>query len=158
MWSTVDEYTSEQSSDPTVFFEMSVTNADKPLLDPIEVERRVNMFVSSQSLTEVDMPKDWAVLLTNAPLFSQKTDILDNLIPSGDVSGQQRKMSFVLGTDTMVRIINPKYYENCREKMIDALLDMKYKGVHFIVGGRLEQGMDSRYVECAACRLSDIHS
>lgn len=140
MWSTVDEYTSEQSSDPTVFFEMSVTNADKPPLDPIEVERRVNMFVSSPSLKEADMPKDWAVLLTNAPLFSQKSDILDNLIP-GD-SGR-RKMSFVLGTDTMVRIINPKYYENSREKMIDALVDMKDKGVHFIVGGRLEQGTDS---------------
>ena len=105
MWSTVDEYTSEQSSDPTVFFEMSVTNADKPPLDPIEVERRVNMFVSSPSLKEANMPKDWAVLLTNAPLFSQKSDILDNLIP-GD-SGRRRKMSFVLGTDTMVRIINP---------------------------------------------------
>ena len=143
MWSTVDEYTSEQSSDPTVFFEMSVTNADKPPLDPIEVERRVNMFVSSPSLKEADMPKDWAVLLTNAPLFSQKSDILDNLIP-GD-SGR-RKMSFVLGTDTMVRIINPKYYENSREKMIDALVNMKDKGVHFIVGGRLEQGTDSRYV------------
>ena len=144
MWSTVDEYTSEQSSDPTVFFEMSVTNADKPPLDPIEVERRVNMFVSSPSLKEADMPKDWAVLLTNAPLFSQKSDILDNLIP-GD-SGRRRKMSFVLGTDTMVRIINPKYYGNSREKMIDALVDMKDKGVHFIVGGRLEQGTDSRYV------------
>ena len=144
MWSTVDEYTSEQSSDPTVFFEMSVTNADKPPLDPIEVERRVNMFVSSPSLKEADMPKDWAVLLTNAPLFSQKSDILDNLIP-GD-SGRRRKMSFVLGTDTMVRIINPKYYENSREKMIDALVDMNNKGVHIIVGGRLEQGTDSRYV------------
>ena len=56
-------------------------------------------------------------------------------------------MSFVLGTDTMVRIINPKYYDNSREKMLAALVDMKEKGVHFIVGGRLEQGTEeNRYV------------
>ena len=54
-------------------------------------------------------------------------------------------MSFVLGTDTMVRIriINPKYYDNSRENMLEALLDMKTKGVHFIVGGRLEQGTEN---------------
>ena len=51
-------------------------------------------------------------------------------------------MSFVLGTDTMVRIINPKYYGDSRENMLEALADMKEKGVHFIVGGRLEQGKE----------------
>ena len=48
-------------------------------------------------------------------------------------------MTFVLGTDTFVRIINPKYYNNSIDNMIDALVEMKEKGVHFIVGGRLEQ-------------------
>ena len=149
MWSTVDQYVDEQY-EPTVFFEMSVTNADKPPLDPLEVERRVNLFTT---LPPADMPKDWAVILTNAPLFSQKASILDNLI-AGDCfdtdnnqSSNIRKMSFVLGTDTMVRIINPKYYDNSREKMLAALVDMKEKGVHFIVGGRLEQGTgENRYV------------
>ena len=43
--------------------------------------------------------------------------------------------------------INPKYYDNSREKMLAALVDMKEKGVHFIVGGRLEQGTEeNRYV------------
>jgi len=137
MWSTVDEYSDEQY-DPTVFFEMSVTNADKPPLDPLEVESRVSMFTS---LPTCDMPKDWSVILTNAPLFSHKTEILDNLIPSGDSS---RKMSFVLGTDTFVRIINPKYYNNSRDEMMEALVDMRDKGVHFIVGGRLEQGTEDK--------------
>lgn len=52
-------------------------------------------------------------------------------------------MSHNIGTDTMVRIINPKYYGNRKEHMIKALEDMNSKGVHFIVGGRLEQGMDN---------------
>ena len=42
----------------------------------------------------------------------------------------------------MIRIINPKYYGNSVENMIAALEDMKGTGVHFIVGGRLEQGVN----------------
>jgi hypothetical protein len=78
------------------------------------------------------MPKDWAVILMNAPLFSQKTGILDGLvvnsneIPGGGcpllrsgnvnlVRGQrQRRMIFVLEMDRIIRIINPKYYDNSR--------------------------------------------
>jgi len=40
-----------------------------------------------------------------------------------------------------VRIINPKYYENSEDNMVAALTAMKERGVHFIVGGRLEQGI-----------------
>jgi len=50
-------------------------------------------------------------------------------------------MSFVIGTDTMVRIINPKYYGDIRDDMISALLKMKERGVHFIVGGRVESSI-----------------
>eukprot|EP00578_Thalassiosira_sp_NH16_P006191 CAMPEP_0181119148 /NCGR_PEP_ID=MMETSP1071-20121207/23454_1 /TAXON_ID=35127 /ORGANISM="Thalassiosira sp., Strain NH16" /LENGTH=835 /DNA_ID=CAMNT_0023203689 /DNA_START=164 /DNA_END=2673 /DNA_ORIENTATION=- len=162
MWDAVDEYSEEDH--PTVLFEMSVTNADKPPLDPSEVERRVDLFAS---LPSEELPKDWAVILTNAPLFSQKTSVLDNLISLGNDdpgdsnangfgaehqngSGEgsnarsRRKMSFVLGTDTFVRIINPKYYGSSRENMLAALEGMKKMGVHFIVGGRLEQGTENR--------------
>jgi len=128
LWDTVDKH----EYDPTVLFEMSVTNADKPPLDPSEVERRVSFFP-----TLSEMPKDWGVILTNAPLFSQKTSLLDEVCSSSPFSN--RKMTFVLGTDTFVRIINPKYYNNSVENMINALVQMKEKGVHFIVGGRLEQ-------------------
>ena len=158
MWDAVDGHM-EGQYDPAVLFEMSVTNADKPPLDPMEVERRVNLFASlSLSLSPSEMPKDWAVILTNAPMFSQKTEILDGLVendddlpgdggpPSRSGNGntargrRRRRMSFVIGTDTMVRIIDPKYYGNSREGMVSALLRMKERGVHFIVGGRLEQG------------------
>ncbi|KAL9185944.1 hypothetical protein ACHAXT_003721 [Thalassiosira profunda] len=137
LWSTVEKH-SEEDYNPTVFFEMSVTNADKPPLEPLEVERRLNFF---DSLPPEDLPEDWAVLLTNAPLFSQKTEILDELL-AGKAGGSasDRRMHFVLGTDTMVRILNPKYYGDSRENMVAALVEMQEKGVHFIVGGRLEQG------------------
>jgi nicotinic acid mononucleotide adenylyltransferase len=137
LWNAVDKHSNDQY-DPTVFFEISVTNADKPPLDPMEVERRVNIFTQ---LPRQNMPADWAVILTNAPLFSQKCEILAELIPNHGL--ENRTMSFVLGTDTMVRIINPKYYDNCREKMLAALVVMKEKGIHFIVGGRLEPGTNN---------------
>jgi hypothetical protein len=132
IWSTVE--TSNDQYDPTVLFEISVTNVDKPPIDPDEVERRLNLFLRLES---TDLPKDWGVILTNAPLFSQKAVVLNNVIRD---SRARRKMTFVIGTDTMVRIINPKYYGNSNTNMVAALEDMKEKGVHFIVGGRLEQG------------------
>jgi hypothetical protein len=70
---------------------MSVTNVDKPPIDPEEVERRVNLFTSIPSS---DLPNDWGVILTNAPLFSQKTEIIDHMI-EGIVG--VRKMTFVIG-------------------------------------------------------------
>jgi len=143
LWDTVDEHI-DGHCDPPVLFEMSVTNVDKPPLDPMEVLRRVDLF-ASLSLSSIDMPKDWAIILTNAPLFTQKTDILNSLIVSdearNELRGGRRRMSFVIGTDTMVRIINPKYYGDIREDMISALLRMKERGVHFIVGGRVESSI-----------------
>ena len=48
-------------------------------------------------------------------------------------------MTFAIGTDTMVRILNPKYYDEDREQMLEAVREMGREGVHFVVGGRLEQ-------------------
>jgi hypothetical protein len=49
-------------------------------------------------------------------------------------------MFFVIGTDTMLRILDPKYYGDSEASMLDAVYQMKSKGVHFVVGGRLENG------------------
>lgn len=53
-------------------------------------------------------------------------------------------MIFVIGTDTLVRLLNPKYYDNNVSYMLKAIRDMKHKGVHFVVGGRVEQAQQSR--------------
>lgn len=136
---------------PTVWFEMSVTNADKPPMDPVEAGRRVDLFMNLTTTggignTTSPAPKDWAVVLTNAPLFLQKATALGEVLRSAKGGGGEvdlmPNITFVLGTDTMVRIIDPKYYGNSRENMIDALIEMKESGVNFIVGGRLEQGKE----------------
>merc|ERR1712161_138549 len=74
---------------PTVFFEMSLTNADKPPMNPKEVQRRMQRFISYVHDDTVDrdvneaavsstsiMPNDWGILLTSHPLFVDKVKTL----------------------------------------------------------------------------------
>ena len=50
----------------------------------------------------------------------------------------------MIGTDTLVRILNPKYYpDQLRINMNKSLLELKSNGVGFIIGGRLEQQKQS---------------
>lgn len=113
------------------FMELSLTNADKPPIDPETVSARVSRFLELDHL-----PDHWGIILTRAPLFSQKVSTLqDCVLDSTD--GSKPKLSFVIGTDTFVRIIDPKYYNNEESAMIEAFRSME--GVRFLVGGRLEQ-------------------
>jgi nicotinic acid mononucleotide adenylyltransferase len=116
---------------PPIFMELSLTNADKPAIDPAIVSERVHRFLQLGNL-----PDQWGILLTRAPLFAQKVACLNDCIVDQS-EGAFPKMSFVIGTDTLVRIINPKYYGNEESAMLEAIRSMK--GVHFVVGGRLEQ-------------------
>ena len=159
VWGAADHPGDDESkwAQPTVLFEMSLTNPDKPPMDISEAARRVNLFdgyldagSDDATLQDVMMPDDWGVLLTSAPLFVQKVGILGRCVapssasvPFLDKAGAtkaRRKMTFIIGTDTMVRIINPKYYGNSIEEMLAAVREMGGAGVHFVVGGRLEQG------------------
>jgi hypothetical protein len=62
------------------------------------------------------------------------TNIVATKVHSG---GPQ--LGFLIGTDTMVRILNPKYYGGNEDDMLEAVREMGRSGVHFVVGGRLEQ-------------------
>jgi len=155
-----DDDDEAQCAPPAVLFELSLTNADKPPMEVAEAARRVRLFANCLDATaggdgptlpeDVSMPDDWGILLTSAPLFVQKVDTLGPYVapslasvPFLDETGAaktRRKMTFIIGTDTMVRIINPKYYGDRVEDMLAAVREMGEAGVHFVVGGRLEQG------------------
>ena len=150
MWNTTEYQSFKSLTEDTfeqgpfsVLFEMSLTNADKPPMETSEASRRVSLFGELTTQEEITMPKDWGVLLTSAPLFIDKVRLFKKyLAPSGATflpGSSKRLMTFVIGTDTMVRIINPKYYSNAYENMIEAVREMGEEGVHFVVGGRLEQ-------------------
>ena len=135
---------------PTLLFELSLTNADKPAMEATEAVRRSNLFLTLQEESAEVFPSDWGVLLTSAPLFLDKVRLLNPCIaPSASSFGTNmplasppRTITFVIGTDTMVRILNPKYYGGEMDNMIAAVREMQSEGVHFVVGGRVEQMVD----------------
>lgn len=140
-------------NDKPIFFELSLTNVDKPAIDPKTVVSRVKKFMELASSNDSQndgsspssFPQQWGIVLTRAPLFEQKLKVLRSTVLNRlEGPEDSPKINFVIGTDTMVRIINPKYYRNqAHESMIESLLELKANGVGFIVGGRLEQGSAS---------------
>ena len=96
-------------------FELSISNADKGQLDTKVVIERANQFkVENKRL----------VLTRNCPLFSQKAKLLPNTI-------------FIVGYDTFIRLIDPKYYDNDCDRMIRELRAIKdIHGCSFLVCGR----------------------
>jgi nicotinic acid mononucleotide adenylyltransferase len=129
-----------QTSSKMAFFELSITNADKPALSLEAIQERLDNFLQMPLLNkagEASILSDcrWGILLTNAPLFKQKVDILQPLHVSR-TDNQPAPLPFVIGTDTLVRLVDPKYYNDSYEEMVVTLEGM---ACDFVVGGRLEQ-------------------
>jgi nicotinic acid mononucleotide adenylyltransferase len=136
---------------PMIVFELSIINADKPPMESQEVARRVTLFKHLLFNNDYEITS-WGILLTSAPLFSDKVQTLRQVAPvSSQTSAfttqhmqdnsetSSSRWSFVIGTDTMVRILNPKYYSDDSAQMMASLREMD---VQFVVGGRLNQSKD----------------
>ncbi|MCO5609489.1 hypothetical protein L7F22_063717 [Adiantum nelumboides] len=98
-------------------FEISVINADKPPLSPDEIKSRATQFKQAGK----------TVVFTNQPFFFKKAELLPN-------------STFVVGADTAIRLINPKYYDGSRVRMFEVLLGMQHLGCDFLVAGRMVDG------------------
>lgn len=96
-----------------VHFELSIANVDKPELSREEVTRRAAQFVDTRPL--------W---VTRAPTFRSKAELFSGA-------------AFVLGWDTAMRLIDPKYHDG--EAGRDAALRMLMEsGCRLVVGGRVD--------------------
>ena len=100
-----------------VTLEMSVANVDKPPLSAPAIRERLDQFAGT-----------YAVVLTKAPTFAEKARVLP-------------RTCFVIGYDTMVRLIDPAYYGDDERKMTKALASIAQLGARFLVAGRLEDGV-----------------
>lgn len=98
-----------------VAFELPILNADKGLLPAEEVRRRAAQFAGSYTL-----------ILSRAPLFVQKAALYPGRL-------------FVLGYDTAVRLIAPRYYGG-EAQLAAALAAVRAAGCRFLVAGRLADG------------------
>ena len=94
-----------------VQFEISMTNVDKPELSQHELVRRVAQFA--------DIAPIW---LTRAATFEEKAA----LFPGS---------AFVVGWDTAIRLVDPKYYGGPAERD-QTLRRMMGSGCRFMVGGQ----------------------
>lgn len=99
-----------------VLFELAVVNVDKPPLTEDETLARVRQFENRARL-----------LLTRAPRFLEKA----RLFPGN---------AFVIGWDTAVRLVQPRYYGDSEAAMHAALGELRDLGARFLVAGRVNQG------------------
>jgi hypothetical protein len=98
-----------------VAFELSITNVDKPALPREEIRRRLTQFDGQAP-----------VWLTQAPLFVQKAERFPGA-------------TFVIGADTAVRIVSPRYYDGGEPRMLAALGRMRELGCRFLVACRTDE-------------------
>jgi hypothetical protein len=97
-------------------FELAVLNVDKPPLEESEIIRRLS-----------GLKGEGTVALTRTPTFQRKSEVFPGSV-------------FVIGWDTMVRVIDPKYYGDSETAMLTALADIWARGCRFLVAGRQVDG------------------
>ena len=98
--------------DDEVTLELSVTNVDKPPLTETEIRRRLGQFKGR-----------WLTVIDRAPVFNEKA----RLFPG---------CTFVIGWDTAVRLVEPRYYGDDKLDMLRALDEIRKLGCRFLVAGR----------------------
>jgi nicotinamide mononucleotide (NMN) deamidase PncC len=95
----------------TVLLELSIANVDKPPIDFLEIDDRLQQLAA--------LP----VALTRAATFVEKAA----LFPGA---------TFVVGADTISRIADPVYYANSVERRDAAIAAIAARGCRFLVFGR----------------------
>jgi hypothetical protein len=99
-----------------IAYELSVSNVDKPDLEMKEICQRARQFRSIGTL-----------VLTSADTFHKKAALFPGT-------------TFVVGWDTAVRIVEPKYYQGDYVDMLQALAFIWSSGCSFLVAGRIYNG------------------
>ena len=102
-----------------VDFELSIENVEKPPLDYIEIDSRLEQFQDGVTC--------W---LTRAPTFVKKSNIFPEAY-------------FVVGADTIVRIADPKFYHGSEVARDEAIREISDQNCRFLVFPRLLKGQFS---------------
>ncbi len=98
-----------------IAFELSAFNVEKPPLAPEVLLHRMAQFAGR-----------YAIYASNAPTFVEKAQLYPGTI-------------FVVGYDTAVRIMQPRFYQDSIEHMHIALNSIRDQGCHFLVAGRADK-------------------
>ncbi len=95
-----------------IHFELSITNVDKQPLDPNEMFQRIEQF-----------PVEETVWITRAPTFVEKARLFPGAV-------------FLSGADTIARIADARYYDDCDALRDEAINEIDRWGCRFLVLGR----------------------
>lgn len=95
-----------------VAFELSAVNADKPPLAQAEIVRRCRQFAGRP------------VVVSTAATFVEKSRLFPGL-------------TFVVGADTALRIVQPRFYGGSAESMDEALGEIASRCCGFLVAARV---------------------
>jgi hypothetical protein len=116
-----------------VAFELAAVNVDKPPLSPEVVLDRLSQFAGR-----------WPIFVSNAPTYVEKAHIYPGCV-------------FVVGYDTAVRVLHPRYYGHSKENMESALREIQQQGCQFLVAGRI--GDDGVFHDMASLQIpADFHN
>jgi len=102
----------EETLGKPVEFEIAILNPDKPPIDYVEMKQRIDQIGPGR-----------VVWLSRASTFVEKARLLPGT-------------TFVVGTDTLRRIADPRYYGNDPAACRAALLKIAARGCRFLVFGR----------------------
>jgi nicotinamide mononucleotide (NMN) deamidase PncC len=94
-----------------VTLELSIINVEKPPLDFVEIDGRLEQLTG--------LP----ILLTRAPTFVEKAAILPG-------------STFIVGADTLARIADPAYYAGSTERRDASVAEIAAQGCRLLVFGR----------------------
>jgi len=108
-----------------VHYELPAVNADKPPLDFETIETRRAVFT------------DHPLAITSAPTFAEKAELFPGT-------------SFVIGADTAIRVIDPRFYGNDPDDRDAALARIANRECRFLVAGRLA---DDRFLGLSSLEL-----
>jgi hypothetical protein len=104
-------------------FELSAVNVDKPPLSPQTILERLAQFAGR-----------YTVFASNAPTFVEKARLYEGA-------------TFVVGYDTAVRILHPRYYQDSQANMLAALAEIRACNGRFLVAGRADENGTFHHLE-----------
>lgn len=96
-----------------VTLEISIANVDKPTLGYVEIAQRLDA-----------LPDEYGVMVTRAATFPEKARLFPGSV-------------FVIGYDTVIRLLDGAYYGGGRGAVDQALAELDESGCRFLVAGRL---------------------
>jgi hypothetical protein len=95
-------------------FELSIDHVDKPNLSLDEVRHRLAQFAGRAD-----------VWVTRAPLFAQKAALFP-------------QRTFAVGVDVALRLVEPRYYDDNQDRMLEALATLEQHGCRILVAPRVD--------------------